>query len=167
MLLAAFVVKEIIDALSVFYSIIGATLLVPVVGGLFVPTASRRDALTSIASGMIVLLYFQFGTDRLGWHNPNLWGLTGSLAGFLGSLLVPGAGCPVPGCRVPGSDPTECRFCNIGPSRQRNLCALLESENEIRPRSRGNPLADALLLSAPWPDSRTFEKSLRGSLLTS
>jgi len=62
---------------------------VPVVGGLFVPSATRRDALCSIAAGMLVLLYFQFGTDHLGWHNPNLWGLIGSLAGFLGSLLVP------------------------------------------------------------------------------
>ena len=41
MLLAVFVVKEIIDALSVFYSIVGATLLVPVVGGLFVQGATQ------------------------------------------------------------------------------------------------------------------------------
>ena len=45
MLLAIFVVGDIIEALSVFYSIIGATLLVPVVGGLFVRGAtSARGA---------------------------------------------------------------------------------------------------------------------------
>ena len=37
--------------LTVFYSIIGATLLVPVVGGLFVREARTRDALASIAAG--------------------------------------------------------------------------------------------------------------------
>jgi solute:Na+ symporter, SSS family len=87
MLLAVFVVKEIITALSVFYSIIGATLLVPVVGGLFVKSAVTRDALAAIALGMIAFLTVQFGTDRLGWSNPNLWGLLGSTVGFAISRL--------------------------------------------------------------------------------
>src|SRR4029079_10115230 len=75
MLLAIFVVGEIITALSVFYSIIGATLLVPVVGGLFVKSASRGDALVSIATGMIAFLVMRFGTAHTGWLNANLWGL--------------------------------------------------------------------------------------------
>ena len=89
MLLAIFVVGEIITALSVFYSIIGATLLVPVVGGLFVKRATTRDALAAIAVGMIAFLSVQFGTDRLGWSNPNLWGLIGSAAGFMASRIAP------------------------------------------------------------------------------
>jgi SSS family solute:Na+ symporter len=89
MLLAIFVVGEIIVALSVFYSIIGATLLVPVVGGLFVKSASRRDALFSIAAGMIAVLVMQFGTDHKGWLNPNLWGLVASALAFTASLWVP------------------------------------------------------------------------------
>ncbi|HUQ87540.1 MAG TPA: sodium:solute symporter family protein [Vicinamibacterales bacterium] len=88
MLLAIFVVGEIIDALSVFYAIIGATLLVPVVGGLFVRTATSREALTSIATGMIAFLAVRYGTDRTGWSNPNLWGLLASAAGFLASLAL-------------------------------------------------------------------------------
>ena len=88
MLLAIFVVKEIIDALYVFYSIVGATLLMPVVGGLFVKSATTRDALTSIIVGMAALLTMQYGTDRTGWLNPNLWGLMGSAAGFFLSMLV-------------------------------------------------------------------------------
>ena len=75
-------------ALSVFYSIIGATLLVPVVGGLFVREARTRDALASIAAGMIVFLAIRFGTDRAGWSNPNLWGLVASATGFYVSLLI-------------------------------------------------------------------------------
>lgn len=89
MLLAIFVVGEIINALSVFYSIIGATLLVPVVGGLFVQRARTREALTSIAFGMIAFLAIRYGTDRTGWLNPNLWGLVGSAAGFFVSLALP------------------------------------------------------------------------------
>jgi SSS family solute:Na+ symporter len=88
MLLAIFVVGDIIDALSVFYSIIGATLLVPVVGGLFVRGATSRDALASIATGMIAFLAIRYGTDRTGWLNPNLWGLIASAAGFLASLAM-------------------------------------------------------------------------------
>ena len=90
MLLAIFVVGEIIDALSIFYSIIGATLLVPVVGGLFVRNAASRDALASIAAGMIAFLAVRLGTDRTGWLNPNLWGLVASAAGFLVSLALAG-----------------------------------------------------------------------------
>jgi len=88
MLLAIFVVGEIIDALAVFYSIIGATLLVPVVGGLFVKSATRRDALVSIAAGMIAFLAMRFGTDHTGWLNANLWGLVASAFGFFASRLL-------------------------------------------------------------------------------
>ena len=70
MLLAVFVVKEIIDALYVFYSIVGATLLVPVVGGLFVKGARTRDALAAIVTGMTVFLAVQYGTDRIGGRIP-------------------------------------------------------------------------------------------------
>jgi solute:Na+ symporter, SSS family len=89
MLLAIFLVREIIDALSVFYSIIGATLLVPVVGGLFVKRATSREALASIAAGMIAFLGVKFGTAGTGWLNPNLWGLVASAAAFFVSLALP------------------------------------------------------------------------------
>lgn len=88
MLLAIFVVGEVITALSVFYSIIGATLLVPVVGGLFVTGATRRDALAAIATGMIAFLAVRFGTDHTGWLNANLWGLVASALGFSASRLL-------------------------------------------------------------------------------
>ena len=91
MLLATFVLDSIIRALSIFYSLIGATLLVPVVGGLFVPRARTRDALAAILLGMTTLLAVQFGTDRAGWLNPNLWGLIGSAIGFAGSMVLPRA----------------------------------------------------------------------------
>ncbi len=89
MVLAIFVVKGIIDALAVFYSIIGATLLVPVVGGLFVRRAGSREALAAIGAGMAAFLAVKFLTAGTGWLNPNLWGLLSSALGFFASLLVP------------------------------------------------------------------------------
>jgi solute:Na+ symporter, SSS family len=88
MLLAVFVVKEIIDALAVFYSIVGATLLVPVVGGLFVRRATSRDALAAMAAGMLGFLAIRFGTAGTGWLNANLWGLVSSAFGFFVSLTI-------------------------------------------------------------------------------
>ena len=89
MLLAIFVVGEIIAGLTVFYSIIGAALFVPVVGGLFVADATRRDALAGIVAGMSAFLFVQYGTEHTGWLNANLWGLLASAAGFFASLMVP------------------------------------------------------------------------------
>ena len=88
MVLAIFVVREIVTALSIFYAIIGATLLVPVVGGLFVKRAGSREALAAIGLGMATLLAVQFGTSRTGWWNPNLWGLIGSVVGFSVMLVI-------------------------------------------------------------------------------
>ena len=82
MVLAMIVIESILDGLAVFYSLIGATLLVPVVGGLFVKRAGSREALVSIACGSLALLGVQYGTDRTGWWNPNLWGLLASAAGY-------------------------------------------------------------------------------------
>lgn len=88
MVIAVFLVKEIIDALAVFYSIIGAALFVPVVGGLFVKRATKRDALWAIAVGMLTFLAIKFETAGTGWLNANLWGLVGSTVGFTVSLLL-------------------------------------------------------------------------------
>lgn len=78
MLIAAFVTRTIVTALSVFYSIVGATLFVPFVAGLFTKRPGTREALASIIAGMVVLLVMQYATDGRGWMNPNLWGLVAS-----------------------------------------------------------------------------------------
>jgi SSS family solute:Na+ symporter len=88
MLLAIFVVDQIITGLSVFYSIIGAALFVPVLGTLFVRGAGTRDALAAIVTGMAAFLAIQYGTDGKGWFNPNLWGITASALGFALSRLT-------------------------------------------------------------------------------
>lgn len=72
----------IVDALRIFYSLLGASLLMPVVGGLVLPRATARDAVAGIIGGVGTLLAFYFGTDGRGWNDPSMWGLLGSAAGF-------------------------------------------------------------------------------------
>jgi solute:Na+ symporter, SSS family len=76
------------DALRVFYSLLGASLLVPVAGALIFPRANARDAMAAIIGGVGTLLAFYFGTNGRGWNDPSLWGLIGSAAGFTASYLV-------------------------------------------------------------------------------
>jgi len=78
----------IVDALRIFYSLVGATLFVPVAGALLFPRAGAREALAAIAGGIGTLLAVYFGTDRTGWQDPSLWGLIGSAVAFGASLSV-------------------------------------------------------------------------------
>lgn len=79
----------IVDALRIFYSVLIATLFVPVTASLVSRRASSRDALASIACGIAAMVVVYVATDRTGWWDPGLWGLLGSAAGFLASLAVP------------------------------------------------------------------------------
>lgn len=80
----------VVDALRIFYSLLGTTLLVPVVGALVWQRAGAREALSAIVAGVGTLLAVHAGTDRAGWHDPAMWGLVGSAAGFLGARVVSG-----------------------------------------------------------------------------
>ena len=84
----------IIDALRIFYSLLSATLFVPVAGALLWPRAGSREALTAIVCGITALLAVQFGTDRTGWWDPSLWGLVGSAIGYLVTLMARSARRP-------------------------------------------------------------------------
>ena len=79
----------ILDALRIFYSLLSATLLVPVAGALLFKRAGAREATTAIILGVGALLAVYFGTDRKGWWDPSLWGLIGSSTGFAVALLFP------------------------------------------------------------------------------
>ena len=79
------------DALRVFYSLLGASLFVPVLGSLLWPRADWRDAMAAIVGGVGTLLTVFFFTDRSGWYDPSLWGLAGSAIAFGASRLVPRA----------------------------------------------------------------------------
>ena len=78
----------VVDALRIFYSLMGATLFVPVAGALLFRRASARDAMAAIIAGVAMLLTVYFTTAARGWWDPSLWGLIGSLGGFAVSLSL-------------------------------------------------------------------------------
>jgi SSS family solute:Na+ symporter len=78
----------IIDALRIFYSLLSATLFVPVAGALLSARAGSREAMAAIVCGVTTLLAVQFGTDRTGWWDPSLWGLIASAIGYVAMLMT-------------------------------------------------------------------------------
>jgi SSS family solute:Na+ symporter len=78
----------IVDALRIFYSLLAASLLMPVVGGLLWRRATARDAIAGIAGGVGTLLAFYFATSGKEWNDPSLWGLIGSAVAFGASCLL-------------------------------------------------------------------------------
>jgi SSS family solute:Na+ symporter len=78
----------IVDALRIFYSLLGASLFVPVLAAVLLPRANATDAMVAIIGGVGTLLAVYFGTDRTGWQDPSLWGLVGSAVAFGASFVV-------------------------------------------------------------------------------
>jgi len=76
----------VVEGLSIFYSLLGVTLLVPVVGGLLVARAGSREALASIAAGVITWLALRFGGLASPWMDPTLVGLLAATAAFVVAL---------------------------------------------------------------------------------
>jgi solute:Na+ symporter, SSS family len=78
------------DALRIFYSLLGVSVLVPVVGGLYTRAGSSA-ALASITSGIITLLLVRFGlATRFVWLDPTLAGLIAAAAVY-GFVAVRGS----------------------------------------------------------------------------
>lgn len=80
----SFTYTTIAGALTTFYSLLTVTLFVPMLGGLFVRRAGRREALGAILSGVPVLLVVQFATAGRGFGllTPTLFGLLAAAIGF-------------------------------------------------------------------------------------
>ncbi|MGE3177018.1 MAG: sodium:solute symporter [Vicinamibacterales bacterium] len=72
-------------ALGIFYSLLGVSLFVPVVGGLYNRRAGALEAMTSIAAGILTRLGVQFATGGagLGWVDPSLAGLVAAGLAFI------------------------------------------------------------------------------------
>ena len=84
----AMLLPSVIDSLSIFYSVLGVCLFVPVVAGLFTRRPGTPEALLGIVSGLMVLVAAQlsdFTPARL-W-NPNVLAL-GASAALFGLLFV-------------------------------------------------------------------------------
>lgn len=90
----AVLLATVIDALAIFYSLLGVSLFVPVIGGLYTRRAGTPEALASIAAGIATLLVVTYTTGGRGFGllNPNLLGLGAAALAFGVVMLVRGGG---------------------------------------------------------------------------
>jgi SSS family solute:Na+ symporter len=86
----AFVSKTIVDALSIFYTMIAVSLFVPVIAGLYLRRPRPLDALAAIAGGIVVVAVLQFGRAgaSIGIVTPAMAGLIAAAAAFAIAGLV-------------------------------------------------------------------------------
>jgi SSS family solute:Na+ symporter len=79
--------ETVIGALTVFYSLLVVTLLVPIVAGLYSRRAAERDALAAIAAGVLALFVLRVGLNRsLPWLDPTLGGIVAGAAALFVSM---------------------------------------------------------------------------------
>jgi SSS family solute:Na+ symporter len=81
---------SVVDALTIFYTLLTVSLFVPVVGGLFVARTESRGALISMVSGMTAMLTLQVATGGRGWMfvTPAFGGLIAAVAAWVGALWL-------------------------------------------------------------------------------
>ena len=70
-------------AFAIFYALLGVSLLMPVVGGLYLRRAGPREALASLAAGNLTLLAVRALPAPSAWIDPTVAGLIASAAAFL------------------------------------------------------------------------------------
>jgi SSS family solute:Na+ symporter len=79
----------VVDALSIFYSLLGVSLFVPVLGGLYTRRAGTREALGAIAAGMAACLAALFVPHApVWWLDPAVVGIAAAALAFLGVLAA-------------------------------------------------------------------------------
>jgi SSS family solute:Na+ symporter len=82
--------QTVIGALSIFYSLLSVSLFVPVIGGLVTRRAGPVEALSSMAAGILTLLFVTYTTNGRGYGllNPNLLGLAAAAVVFVAVMAV-------------------------------------------------------------------------------
>jgi SSS family solute:Na+ symporter len=80
--------ETIAAALQIFYSLLGVSLFVPVIGGLFTPRAGALEAVASIVAGVGTLLFVTYTSGGYGYLNPNLLGLLAAALAYYGVLAA-------------------------------------------------------------------------------
>lgn len=88
--LLAWTSEDVINTLTIFYTLLTVGLFVPVVAGLYVPRTSSAGALASVLAGLAAMLAVQFtaGWIDYGWLTPALAGLGAALLAWAVSLMV-------------------------------------------------------------------------------
>jgi SSS family solute:Na+ symporter len=81
---------SIVDVLTIFYTLLGVTLFVPIVGGLYVTLTTTREVWLAITAGGGMMLFVQIVTRAHGWGpiTPALGGLLAAIAAWVVSLAV-------------------------------------------------------------------------------
>jgi SSS family solute:Na+ symporter len=82
----ALVSEDLVRTLTVFYALLGVSLFVPIVGGLYVPRTSNAAALASIVAGVTAMSTVHIATGGSGWGV-----LTPAPVGLIAALLAWGA----------------------------------------------------------------------------
>ncbi len=82
--------SSVIGALRVFYSVLGVSLFVPVLGGLVSRRAGVPEALVAIAAGIVTLAVVGLAWRPYAWVDPTLTGITASALAFALVLGVRG-----------------------------------------------------------------------------
>jgi SSS family solute:Na+ symporter len=93
----AIVMADVIESLTVFYTVLGVSLFVPIIGGLYVPRTSNAGALASIVAGTVVMLIVQASTGGTGFGL-----VTPALAGLVAAVLAWAVSLSSPARRVTG-----------------------------------------------------------------
>ena len=89
-IVAAILAASIIDALTIFYTLVGVSLFVPIVGGLFVRRAGPVHAFASMAAGIGVTLTVHLATGGQGIGgiiSPAFAGHLAAAIGFVAALI--------------------------------------------------------------------------------
>jgi solute:Na+ symporter, SSS family len=85
---------SIVDVLTIFYTLLGVTLFVPIVGGLYVARTTTREVWPAITAGVATMLLVHVATRGRGWGamTPALGGLLAANAAWVISLAVAARG---------------------------------------------------------------------------
>jgi solute:Na+ symporter, SSS family len=86
----AIALGSVVDALTIFYTLLSVSLFVPMLAGLFVPAASTRDALAAIGGGVSVMLIIQLATAGRGFGvlTPALGGIVAASVAWAVSFFT-------------------------------------------------------------------------------
>ena len=80
---------SVLSALTIFYALLGVSLFVPIIAGLYIRQAGTREALASIACGVATMVAVRFlvGSGGIRGLTPELCGLIAASVGFLAVFI--------------------------------------------------------------------------------
>jgi SSS family solute:Na+ symporter len=74
---------SIVQVLTIFYTLLGVTLFVPIIGGLYVARTTRREVWPAIVAGVATMVFMQAAGGDRGWG-----AVTPALGGLLAAIAV-------------------------------------------------------------------------------